>query len=245
MEDVALVDFRREQNIEYAVFGIFDGHGGRQAARFAKHHLMSFIRQQKCFWSSRPENVKKAIHDGFIACHEAMRRKLSDWPKTLLGHACTAGTTASIAIIRGNMLYVAYVGDSGIVMGYEKTKEKDTKESKENDKNPEKKNENKPSYSSTASSNSNSAIINMHAMPSAMTFSRRSEGPAYPSTGNTLKIPKDEIYNYRELTTDHKPEGVVEKRRIEASGGGVAVKNGVHRVIWNRPRMSGRPGIGE
>lgn len=116
MEDVALVDFRREQNIEYAVFGIFDGHGGRQAARFAKAHLMSFIKQQKCFWSSRPENVKKAIHDGFIACHEAMRRKLKDWPTTLLGHPCTAGTTASIAIIRGNMLYVAYVGDSGIVI---------------------------------------------------------------------------------------------------------------------------------
>ena len=26
MEDVALVDFRRENNIEYAVFGVFDGH---------------------------------------------------------------------------------------------------------------------------------------------------------------------------------------------------------------------------
>lgn len=207
MEDVALVDFRREQNIEYAVFGVFDGHGGKQAARFAKAHLMNFIRQQKSFWSSRPENVKRAINAGFIACHEAMRQKLPDWPKTVLGHPCTAGTTASIAIIRGNKLYVAYVGDSGIVMGYEKYNEH-----LENQM---------PSKS--------------HHHYGMSTFGENKQsGPAYSST-SSMK-PKAN-YFYRELTTDHKPESLTEKRRIEAAGGEVAIKNGVNRVIWNRPRL--------
>lgn len=214
MEDVALVDFRREQNIEYAVFGVFDGHGGKQAARFAKAHLMNFIRQEKGFWSSRPENVKKAIHAGFITCHEAMRNKLPDWPKTVLGHACTAGTTASIAIIRGNKLYVAYVGDSGIVMGYEKCTE-----GQENC-------QPKPTFTGSSSH---------HIQFGVSTFSEQKQsGPAYSST-SSMK-PKANYY-YRELSTDHKPESLTEKRRIEAAGGEVAVKNGVNRVIWNRPRI--------
>lgn len=224
MEDVALVDFRREQNIEYAVFGIFDGHGGHQAARFAKAHLMNYIRQQKCFWSSRPENVKKAIHDGFITCHEAMRRKVPDWPKTLLGHDCTAGTTASIAIIRGNKLYVAYVGDSGIVLGYEQQDKIDASQSE---------NLNPATHTSIGST------VGRINIPSAsQIFMEKSSGPAYSATS---KIRTN--YFYKELTTDHKPESIAERRRIEAAGGGVAIKNGVNRVIWNRPRINVNLGI--
>ena len=42
---------------------------------------------------------------------------LADWPKTAMGHPCTAGTTAALVIIRGNKLYVAHVGDSAVFMG--------------------------------------------------------------------------------------------------------------------------------
>ena len=42
---------------------------------------------------------------------------LAEWPKTSLGHPSTAGTTASLVIIRGNRMFVANVGDSMIVMG--------------------------------------------------------------------------------------------------------------------------------
>jgi len=227
MEDVALVDFRREQNIEYAVFGIFDGHGGHQAARFAKAHLMNFIRQQKCFWSNRSDSVKKAIHDGFIACHEAMRKKLPNWPKTALGHDCTSGSTASIAIIRGNKLYVAYVGDSGIVMGFQKTGDQtpDTEE----------KNQNLDLESEGTTEGTISLANNPHT-----TFCEKLSGPAYSSNcnpSNRTKTNKD--FYYRELTTDHKPESLSEKRRIIADGGGVAIKNGVNRVIWKREKFSG------
>lgn len=170
-------------------------------------------------------------HDGFIACHEAMRRKLPEWPKTLLGHPCTAGTTASIAIIRGNILYVAYVGDSGIVMGYEKSEP------------------NSDTVSGSVGPNTKNVEVH-HQMPSHMTFSKRSEGSVYPLATNGGRLTtadnldggdSDSSPNklwYRELTTDHKPEAVVEKRRIVASGGDVAIKNGVHRVIWNRPRLN-------
>jgi len=40
----------------------------------------------------------------------------------------------------------------------------------------------------------------------------------------------------RPLTTDHKPESLAEKTRIQRAGGNVAIKSGVPRVVWNRPR---------
>lgn len=38
------------------------------------------------------------------------------------------------------------------------------------------------------------------------------------------------------MTTDHKPECPVERRRIVESGGLVMNKSGVERVVWKRPR---------
>jgi len=219
MEDVALVDFRREYDIEFAVFGVFDGHGGKQASRFAKAHLMNFIKQERDFWSTKPEKVTRAIHNGFIACHEAMRRKLPDWPKTVLGHPCTAGTTASIAIIRGPKLYIASCGDSGIVMGYERLKDGSSSEDSEGGEN-----------SKLRMNNGNANIQ----FGQTIFGEKRQHGPAYSSTSTSSA---KHNYYYKELTTDHKPESLTEKRRIESAGGNVAIKNGVNRVIWNRPRL--------
>ncbi|GBP96745.1 Protein phosphatase 1D [Eumeta japonica] len=42
------------------------------------------------------------------------------WPKTVTGLPSTAGTTASIAFIRRGKIYIGHVGDSAIVLGYQK-----------------------------------------------------------------------------------------------------------------------------
>ena len=36
---------------------------------------------------------------------------------------------------------------------------------------------------------------------------------------------------------DHKPDAPEEKKRIEDNGGLVLAKSGVHRVVWQRPRV--------
>jgi len=122
MEDefgVAYQQTADEKDLEYAFFGIFDGHGGREAALFAKEHLMDFIVRQKGFWAEDDESVLKAIHEGFIQTHYAMWKELEKWPKTASGLPSTAGTTASIAFIRRGKIYVGHVGDSAIVLGYQ------------------------------------------------------------------------------------------------------------------------------
>ncbi|MBN3304135.1 PPM1D phosphatase, partial [Amia calva] len=100
-----------------AFFAVFDGHGGREAAQFARDHLWDFIKKQRGFWSKDDEEVCAAIRKGFVACHHAMWKKLPEWPKTLTGLPSTSGTTASVVVIRGDRMFVAHVGDSGVVLG--------------------------------------------------------------------------------------------------------------------------------
>ncbi|KAG8039649.1 hypothetical protein G9C98_000378 [Cotesia typhae] len=122
MEDMFSVAYQQtsdDKDLEYAFFGIFDGHGGGEAAKFAKDHLMDIIVKQKNFWSDKDEDVLRAIRDGYVNTHYAMWRELDKWPRTASGLPSTAGTTASIAFIRKGKIYIGHVGDSGIILGYQ------------------------------------------------------------------------------------------------------------------------------
>lgn len=172
MEDAFVVAYQQtkdEKDLEYAYFGIFDGHGGREAAIYAKEHLMNNIVCQKSFWSEDDQQVLKAIRDGFLTTHNAMWREVGNWPKTVNGLPSTSGTTSSIAFIRRRKLYIGHVGDSKIVLGFQ--------------------------------------------------------------------LPGSKEWCPCALTKDHKPETPEEKKRINSSGGLVMNKAGVHRVVWNRPRL--------
>uniref|UniRef100_A0A8C1T7J6 Protein phosphatase, Mg2+/Mn2+ dependent, 1Da n=1 Tax=Cyprinus carpio TaxID=7962 RepID=A0A8C1T7J6_CYPCA len=100
-----------------AMFAVFDGHGGPDAARFARRHLWDHIKKQRGFWSEDDDEVCAALRNGFISCHHAMWKKLPEWPKTVTGLPSTSGTTASIVVIRRDRMYVAHVGDSAVVLG--------------------------------------------------------------------------------------------------------------------------------
>jgi len=78
MEDQFSVAYQESpitHELEYAFFGIYDGHGGPEAALFAKEHLMLEIVKQKQFWSDKDEDVLTAIREGYIATHFAMWRE--------------------------------------------------------------------------------------------------------------------------------------------------------------------------
>ncbi|XP_057676384.1 protein phosphatase, Mg2+/Mn2+ dependent, 1Db isoform X2 [Corythoichthys intestinalis] len=107
------VDTRRS----VAFFAVFDGHGGREAAYFAREHLWDLLKRQRGFWSKDHSEVCAALRRGFIACHHAMWKQLPEWPKTITGLPSTSGTTASVIVIRGVHMYVAHVGDSAVVVG--------------------------------------------------------------------------------------------------------------------------------
>lgn len=122
MEDAFVVAYQQTKDkadLEYAYFGIFDGHGGREAALYAKEHLLDSIVKQTDFWSDNDERVLRAIRHGFLTTHLGMWKEVGKWPKTMSGLPSTSGTTASIAFIRHSKLYIGHVGDSRIVLGCE------------------------------------------------------------------------------------------------------------------------------
>jgi len=47
---------------------------------------------------------------------------LDSWPQTATGLRSTAGTTASVVIIRDSKMYVGHVGDSAVVVGKQSQK---------------------------------------------------------------------------------------------------------------------------
>ena len=126
MEDMHISKFTTSENGETQLgfFGVFDGHGGREAALFARDHLFTEITDQELFWSDNDDDVLKAIRNGFINTHNKMWKELDKWPRrTYSGYQSTAGTTSTIAIIREKKLYIGHAGDSGIVLGFTDSKD--------------------------------------------------------------------------------------------------------------------------
>uniref|UniRef100_A0A1B6CBN9 PPM-type phosphatase domain-containing protein n=1 Tax=Clastoptera arizonana TaxID=38151 RepID=A0A1B6CBN9_9HEMI len=122
MEDMFSVAYQQTadlKDLEYAFVGIFDGHGGKEAATFAKDNLLDHIVGKQKFWSNNDQDILDAIREGFISTHLEMWDDLVNWPNNC-GLPSTAGTTATIAFIIKGKLYYGHVGDSALVLGYQK-----------------------------------------------------------------------------------------------------------------------------
>ncbi len=79
MEDVISIVFDRREDSDYACFAVFDGHGGRQAAVFARDHLWENIKKQRGFFTEDPTKVMGAIKEGFLTTQAAMEKVRSTY----------------------------------------------------------------------------------------------------------------------------------------------------------------------
>ncbi|KAK4491040.1 hypothetical protein RD792_001761 [Penstemon davidsonii] len=87
------------------LFGVFDGHGGARAAEYVKHNLFSNLISHPKFIS----DTKSAISDAYSHTD-------SEFLKSENNQNRDAGSTASTAILVGDRLLVANVGDSRAVI---------------------------------------------------------------------------------------------------------------------------------
>lgn len=62
--------------LKYVYVGIFDGHGGKEAALFTRQHLLNNITASKLFWSDTDTDICQAIREGFLSTHYAMLNEL-------------------------------------------------------------------------------------------------------------------------------------------------------------------------
>ncbi|CAL9217769.1 unnamed protein product [Arabidopsis halleri] len=87
-----------------AFFGVFDGHGGARTAEYLKNNLFKNLVSHDDFIS----DTKKAIVEVFKQTDE-------DYLIDEIGQPKNAGSTASTALLIGDKLIVANVGDSRVV----------------------------------------------------------------------------------------------------------------------------------
>ena len=65
---------------EQAFVGVFDGHGGKEAAMYARERLWDLIQEQPKFRSTERQTVVKAIEEAYWALHREMEPLRSTLP---------------------------------------------------------------------------------------------------------------------------------------------------------------------
>ncbi|XP_057958696.1 probable protein phosphatase 2C 47 [Malania oleifera] len=88
-----------------AFYGVFDGHGGIDAASFIRKNILKFIVEDSHF----PDGVKKAVRSAFVKADHAFADVGS--------LDSSSGTTALTALILERTMLIANAGDSRAVLG--------------------------------------------------------------------------------------------------------------------------------
>ncbi|KAM4700552.1 protein phosphatase 1E [Discoglossus pictus] len=97
--------FNLEDQEEQAYFAVFDGHGGVDAAIFASLHLHVNLVRQEIF----PQDPAEALCRAFRITDESFVQKAAR-------ENLRCGTTGVVTFIRGNMLHIAWLGDSQVML---------------------------------------------------------------------------------------------------------------------------------
>lgn len=104
MEDFFETSISEVDGQMVAFFGVFDGHGGSRTAEYLKNNLFKNL-------SSHPDFIK----DTKSAIVEAFRQTDANYLREEKGQQKDSGSTASTAVLVGDRLLVANVGDSRVV----------------------------------------------------------------------------------------------------------------------------------
>jgi len=89
-------------------FGVYDGHGGAACADFLRDQLHQLIVKDYEF----PENPKASIERAFQEAERLFLEYAENQSVQEMGQVDRSGSCAIIALIVGDMCYVANVGDS-------------------------------------------------------------------------------------------------------------------------------------
>lgn len=105
MEDFFDVKMSKINEKTICFFGVFDGHGGSRAAEYLKQHLFENLMKHPQFMT-----------DTKLAISETYKQTDKDFLDAEKDTFRDDGSTASTAVLVGNRLYVANVGDSRAVI---------------------------------------------------------------------------------------------------------------------------------
>lgn len=86
------------------MFGVFDGHGGVECARYIKKHLPATLYDKMCF-----QEPIDALRSAFLATDRQFIEQVSIIDDD-------AGSTCVVALIQCGTMYIAHAGDSRAIL---------------------------------------------------------------------------------------------------------------------------------
>ena len=89
-----------DEHISY--YAVFDGHAGTDAAAHAAAHLHELVVES----SHYPDDIVSAFSEAFVKCDTQF-----------VAESKRSGTTAICSLIKENVIYTAWLGDSQAVLG--------------------------------------------------------------------------------------------------------------------------------
>lgn len=86
------------------IFGVFDGHGGKEVAEYAKSNFIQVLLEQDEF---KKHNYDRALTDAFMKLDENLKSE---------DFSTDTGSTACVVLITKNKIFCANAGDSRAVL---------------------------------------------------------------------------------------------------------------------------------
>jgi serine/threonine protein phosphatase PrpC len=95
-------------------YAVYDGHGGSSAAEFVKRRLPLIISSRAGYGDT--SRIDEALHEAFALTDEELLKTLRPEDKPESTFALSSGSCACVALVRGDRLYVANVGDCRAIL---------------------------------------------------------------------------------------------------------------------------------
>lgn len=115
MEDACVARCSDGQNSwgEVGIFGVFDGHGGAQVAKFCAEQWPQVVMKGDA------SNASAALYDSFLQVDDMLQGLGQEMSASDVGHPDNVGCTAVVSVISPDSIIVANAGDSRAVLSRE------------------------------------------------------------------------------------------------------------------------------
>ncbi|RWW22746.1 hypothetical protein GW17_00013034 [Ensete ventricosum] len=117
LEDQSQIESGSLSSLEFGPYGtfvgVYDGHGGPETSRYVNEHLFQhlkrFASEQQSMSADVIRKAYQATEEGFISL------VTKQWP--VKPQIASVGSCCLVGVICGDMLYIANLGDSRVVLG--------------------------------------------------------------------------------------------------------------------------------
>jgi len=105
MEDVIHIEYNLKNNLGDLLVCMFDGHGGRGCSEWLGNNFQAVLEKQ---WQKQEtKDMRACLHNSYLKANEKVQKEKG---------VGDSGSTALVAIIRNNKIFVANAGDTRAVI---------------------------------------------------------------------------------------------------------------------------------